>query len=360
MKTLRVGEKDIAFIDFDSLDDMDEDDVEDVNDLYQLLDDCLEDAQFIRGRKKSTARVQVVNPLIIGQAGTGKTSVVMKWAKSRNINLVPFDLSTASVEDFGGMPMPDPDHPGLVRHAITSTTWELLSKPNTVLFLDELNRATGRLRAAVMKLVNEHMLTGPSGQMEYLPNFLFTIGAINPPTSYSGTFEMDNAEMGRYYPYYMTVNKMKLLKSLDAEYAELFDEAVEQGNARQAQLYIGRRALARAILQSRQFQFTSQEEEDNMRDDVRFRPTTPRNLELALNTSRGTKESLLQVWNNCCDYRQKKIIQDILEDFQDIDDKAIQALSGGTSSSVLKGKFEKDVLLSDKIMNKLRELGHNV
>ena len=363
MKTLSIGKEDVVMLDFDSLDDYEEQE-EDKDDLFAYLDEVYETNEFIvssldtskfnvtddNGGPIDISSAQIINPLLIGQAGTGKTSIVNQWAKSRGVNLVAYDLSTTPVETFGGVPMPaDKDNPEWVRTSMNISTYQALSKPKTVIFFDELNRATGRLRSAVMKLVNQHIINGPYGA-EFLPEVIFTIGAINPATSsYSGTYEMDNAEYGRYVDWHMTVDKVSTLKHLDKNYEGLVKIAVARENPKQARQWQGRRALVRKLLLSRQFQFTSQEEEDKMSDDRRFRPTTPRNLEKALNASDGTKESFLKLWDSCCDYRQKKTIEDILKDYTDIDDKANQALAGGTSSSVIGNKYQKTVSNVERI-----------
>ena len=353
-KQLRVGDKDIVVLDFPDLADADEDDTDNIEDLETKLDKCLKRAKMITGRKNPKNRIQIVNLLIVGQAGTGKSSIVRAWAKSRGVHLAEYNLATLNPEDMGGAVMPDPDNPRMITHAMSSSTWKNLSQPNTVLFFDEYNRAKSSIRSTIMQLVNDHMLPGPSGEMEYLPNILFTIAAINPvASSYGGVSEMDKAELGRLATTYMTISKLKTLKQLDAGYAEMVEEAIELGDPEEAIEWQGRRALAREILQSRKFQFTSPEEEEKMNDDPRFRPTTPRHLEIALNDSDGTKEDLLRRWGESCDYRQKKTIEDILKNFVDIEDRANDALKGGTKSKV----FTKTKSNLDKLKDTLAGIG---
>ena len=292
---------------------------------------------------------------------THNTSIVRKWAQTRGVNLAEYDLSTLNPEEMGGAVMPDPNDPRMIRHAMNATTWEELSKPNTVLFFDEYNRAKSSIRSTIMKLVNDHLLPGPDGKLTYMPNILFTIGAINPATSsYSGVSEMDRAEWGRFETEYMTVSKIKTLKHLDAAYAEMVEAAVEAGDADQAIEYQGRRALARELLTSRQFQFTPPAEEEEMSDDSRFRPTTPRHLEIALNASDGTKDDLLRVWSKSCDYRQKKTIEDILKNYVDIEDKANQVFNTATKSSVIGNKFKKTENPLEKLRSNLESRGIHI
>ena len=360
-RQLRVGDKDIIVLDFPDISDMDEDDIEDVEDLTRTLDRALKQAKLVTGRKNPKNRLQIVNVMVVGQAGTGKTSIIRKWAQTRGVNLAEYDLSTLNPEEMGGAVMPDPDDPRMIRHAMNATTWEELSKPNTVLFFDEYNRAKSSIRSTIMKLVNDHLLPGPDGKLTYMPNILFTIGAINPATSsYSGVSEMDRAEWGRFETEYMTVSKIQTLKHLDAAYAEMVEAAIEAGDADQAIEYQGRRALARELLTSRQFQFTPPAEEEEMSDDSRFRPTTPRHLEIALNASDGTKDDLLRVWSKSCDYRQKKTIEDILKNYVDIEDKANQVFNTATKSSVIGNKFKKTENPLEKLRSNLESRGIHI
>lgn len=294
---------------------------------------------------------------------THNSSLIKKWAQTRGVHLAEYDLSTLNPEDMGGAVMPDPDNPRMIIHAMSSSTWRNLSQPNTVLFFDEYNRAKSSIRSTVMKLINDHILPGPDGEEQYMPNILFTIAAINPVTaSYGGVSEMDRAEEGRFATIYMTISKIKTLKHLDAAYAEMVDAAIEAGDPEQAMEYQGRRALAREILQSRQFQFTSPDEEEKMSDDSRFRPTTPRHLEIAISSSDGTKEGLLRVWSRSCDYRQKKVIEDILRNYTDVQDKANSVFNTETASGVIgsKSKFTKAKSSLERLEDLLNSQGHSL
>lgn len=57
-----------------------------------------------------------------------------------------------------------------------------LDRPNSVLFLDEYNRAPDRSRAVFLKLINGHYINDPNepGGRRHFPNLLFTVAAINP------------------------------------------------------------------------------------------------------------------------------------------------------------------------------------
>lgn len=66
---------------------------------------------------------------------------------------------------------------------------------------------------------------------------------------------------------------------------------------------------------------------------------------MAVDYSDGTKSDFLDVWNHYCNPKKKRVIEDILGDYVDIDDKANDALKGGTESSVFgKSNSARDML----------------
>ena len=52
----------------------------------------------------------------------------------------------------------------------------------------------------------------------------------------------------------------------------------------------------------------------------------------------GTKDDFLDIWSHYCNPNKKKIIETILKEYKDVDDKATQAIKGETTSNVFAQK----------------------
>lgn len=172
------------------------------SELTDKLDDCLSNAMVAH----STGTHDGVDLLITGLPGSGKTGITKQWAKDRGVNL--FYLN-AKNDDLGailnGFPVDtvETDDEGNQVHKVTrsfSNALDRLDEPNSVLFLDEFNRAAPKLRASLLTLINEHTVEGPNkdGTREF-KNLLFTVACINPsvPTD-PGAMDLNDAEMSRF------------------------------------------------------------------------------------------------------------------------------------------------------------------
>lgn len=169
-------------IDPNSIPDISEDEVLGVeNRLTKVLDLALHVSQ----RGKAQGLKKNANVLITGLPGSGKTAIVDDWASSKGIY-------------SRTIPATDPDLEaavyGLTLRDITKTNQNATAKapstflndsdehPQSVLFLDEFNRANARLRRALLTLVNEKWV--PDARFDrgrrYFPNLLFTVAAVNP------------------------------------------------------------------------------------------------------------------------------------------------------------------------------------
>ncbi len=125
--------------------------------------------------------------------------MVTDWARKNGINLVSKKCATMDETDLGGAMSPDTENKGVAQR-LTTDDFDSLDKPNSVLFLDEYNRARAEVRTPLMELINNHIIPDnrhASGN-RFLPNFLFTIAAINPPNGRYNTDEMDDAENTRF------------------------------------------------------------------------------------------------------------------------------------------------------------------
>lgn len=317
--------------------DADISEADDKTELEKELDFCLRRAKFIQKRnEKGRHSADYPNLLIEGSAGFGKTAVVNQWARKNGVNLYTLLASTAGPEHVGGIVSYNPDDPDFAKVLGNKDLYDALSKPNSVLFLDEYNRARSNIRATLLTLVNNHTLPSGKGQI-YLPNLLFTIAAINPTSSaYGGVNATDMAELTRFKRYKATPNAKEHLRYLTKEYDEEYEDAQEIGDEESMRAALGKKALANALLTSPQFEYTSLETEEEHVGDPDFRATNYRTLKLAIDESDGKKDQLLKNWNSICDYTQKPVIEDILGNFVDVDDKANSVFKQGTDSAVFK------------------------
>lgn len=172
------------------------------SELTDKLDDCLANAMAAH----ASGTHDGVDLLVTGLPGSGKTGITKQWAKDRGVNL--FYLN-AKNDDLGailnGFPIDtvEKDEDGNEVHKVArsfSKALDRLDEPNSVLFLDEFNRAAPKLRASLLTLINEHTVEGPSkdGTREF-KNLLFTVACINPsvPTD-PGAMDLNDAEMSRF------------------------------------------------------------------------------------------------------------------------------------------------------------------
>lgn len=137
------------------------------------------------------------NLIFVGEAGTGKTARVKAWAKKHNVNLFLKQTATLDETDLGGIPAVD-FKDGVVKK-FTTTELDQLQRENSVLFLDEFNRANAQVRGTLLTFIQDHVLADQRQKdgMKYFPSFLFTVICVNPATASYNTELLDKAERGR-------------------------------------------------------------------------------------------------------------------------------------------------------------------
>lgn len=318
--------------------------------IEQELDQSLKRALWMQKRGVTS---NFPNKLFISQPGAGKTAIIYQWAKENNVNIVYKDCKTLDMSSLGGiLTKPgNPDDPYAGRMA--TKEFHVLDQPRSVLFLDELNRASGQLQGALLTLINEHTVWDPSqpNELRFLPNFLFTVAAINPPSLKDPALKpLGTAMRNRFAAIETPGNPMATLKYLRRYYGDLIEIEDDEEMLKELK---GKLAMAEAILTSPKFTFDTAIDEDNHLDDESYQSLSPRSLTDALENSDGTKAGLLRTWNKYCNYEKKPVIEDILHDYRDIDDKANDALKNDSESSV----FKKDDSNMAKLRAKFRELG---
>jgi hypothetical protein len=149
------------------------------------------------------------NVLIYGLAGFGKTSKVKDFCRKHNLNIFECDAKSLDIATVGGIPYPitDPKTGEVTQSPIGSRYWADLEEPNTVLYLDEINRAGPAVRGSLLTLINEHTLpmttkdpkTGKIKNVKKFPNILFTVVSINPADDiFQDTEDLDPAMISRH------------------------------------------------------------------------------------------------------------------------------------------------------------------
>ena len=115
---------------------------------------------------------------VIGKHGIGKSSVVAQFAKENGYSFHPYFLSQmADVGDILGLPEFDRDSKGKALSVSFVHPAKLPRKPKSVLFFDELNRASKDILQAIFQLALEGTLH------DYvLPEDSIIIMAMNPAT----------------------------------------------------------------------------------------------------------------------------------------------------------------------------------
>lgn len=307
-------------------------------DIEEALDDALEIARSGIGES--------ANVLLVGSAGTGKTSRVKAWARKNGINLFELDAKGLDITDLNGAIVPDKTGTEVKR--LATTELDALERPNSVLFLDEYNRAPADIRGTLLTLVNDHEINDPreSSGKRHLDNLLFTVAAINPSNANYNTDQLDQAELERFYQLNVMPDKRNLLNYLTDTYNKQI--AATDDPKRITQLE-GKLALATKILNDRAFEFdTPEDDEESMANGTAA--LSPRSFTKVLEWSQGKKDKLLKYWNGQCNPRKKGTIERILADYTDVQDKANDALAGGTESDVF-GKREPSIW--DKVKNNL-------
>lgn len=347
------------------------------NDITRALDRSLEIAIDAVDTGRETAGT-AANILLVGGAGTGKSSIVRQWAKHRKVNLVAKNASSFDKADMGGGVAAEVDDTGKRLNSMTRLTnkeFDSLQKPGSVLFLDELNRADPEVVGSLLTLILDHQVPDnySEGGMKHLKGFLFTVAAINPADedTYAGTTEFDNALLDRFrqIPVFADVPNYRrhLLDELN-DNLKTFQEKAKKNPERYAkkvQQTMGKIGIAERVLSSPMFEFDGIEDERKARSTVRQgdeqilqnKILSPRGFSGLIRACDGTKENFLALWPDYCNINKLPMVEDILADYEDIDDKANDALKyvngvgkSGENKSIFGGNMWDDNDLDAELM----------
>lgn len=117
-------------------------------------------------------------PNVIGHAGIGKSSIISQFAKDNGYTFHPYFLSQmADVADLLGLPEFNRDSTGKALSVSFVHPAKLPRNPRSILFFDELNRASKDILQAMFQLVLEGTLHDYT-----LPDDCIIIMAMNPAT----------------------------------------------------------------------------------------------------------------------------------------------------------------------------------
>ena len=303
-----------------------------------------------------------INVLFTGPAGTGKTKRIQAWAKKNNINLVKTIAGTMDEADLGGLPAADLADRVAVKLSTTQFD-SLQTEPNSVLFLDEWNRAPQGVRATLLNLIQDHQIPDYREKtgMRFLPNFLFTVAAVNPSDDIGyNTDELDDAELGRVIEYEVAPDSKAWLDYTRAALNSQLKHAEKNPNKAESEQDIkeikGRLGIAEKLVTDPRFSFDSsydieksKEAKENHAGNGKI--LTYRNLTDVLDASDGTKDDFLDLWNRKCNSLKKPTVEEILRDYKDVDDVANSALKNDTDSTVFQSKKSAFDKMRDQIKN---------
>lgn len=156
-------------------------------------------------------------PLIIGEAGIGKTALVKKLSSKKEFYLVTIDANLLKEGEIGGLPIVENSK------TIYATHYKLLEvdraineskNKGVILFIDELNRCEHAVQQELMNLILNREINGYKLDKE-----VRIVAAMNPSNKYEGfedsdyqVVDMDRAQEDRFVWIEMDSNVKEWIK----------------------------------------------------------------------------------------------------------------------------------------------------
>ena len=125
-------------------------------------------------------------PLIIGESGIGKTSLVKRIAKEKSYYLVTIDANLLKEGEIGGLPIVDNKTTVYATHHKLVEIDRVLNEnenSEVILFIDELNRCDHSVAQELMNLILNREING-----YILSNRVKVIAAMNPSSRNDGFY----------------------------------------------------------------------------------------------------------------------------------------------------------------------------
>lgn len=169
-------------------------------------------------------------PLIIGESGIGKTSLVRRLANQNNYNLVNIDANLLKEGEIGGLPYVSNGRTVYATHNKLAEVSEL-SKDNegVILFIDELNRCEHAVQQELMNLILNREINGYK-----LADRVKVIAAMNPSNKYDNfensdyqVVDMDQAQEDRFVWIELDSDTKEWIKWAMSEDGNIEEEIIE-------------------------------------------------------------------------------------------------------------------------------------
>ena len=310
-------------------DAVDAGEVADWNGPYGNVEEALDRALKNARRAQKHGRISGDNVLLVGKAGTGKTERIKEWAKQRGIQLHFTDVQSLDPTDLAGIIGRDNDDPRFATR-LGNTEFHELDEPNSVLFLDEINRASIEVLGALLTLVQNHLIVDPTapGGKRPLKGMLFTIAAMNPKNANYDVEDLDMAMRTRFGKINVEADKDFQKKFFENFLGRELKEAEEADDQEEIEIIKGQLGIAKALMESPRFNFDDDDDEADayLNGEASLNPRTLTETLLACD---GTKKDFLKIFPQKCNPKKLRDIDNILSTYVDVKDKANDALQYG-------------------------------
>ena len=171
-------------------------------------------------------------PLIIGEAGIGKTSLVKRICKSDNYYLVNIDANLLKEGEIGGLPVVENGRTKYATHYKLIEMEEARENKNydgVLLFIDELNRCEHAVQQELMNLILNREINGYK-----LAGNVKIVAAMNPSNKYDGfedsdyqVVDMDKAQEDRFVWIELDSDIKEWIKWAMSDYGNINDHIIE-------------------------------------------------------------------------------------------------------------------------------------